>query len=187
MRVCTATLESLSPLCQSRFHNTPKLEKESHDDYEKRTWREKLRADDSGNVVIPPMSLKFAIDDAAKRLRMRIPGKGQSEYGKLLAGGVMVMDGLTLNVKKDDVEGQWLHLNADGRRGGGTRVMRCIPTIPKWKGEMVFYIIDDAIPNDVFEYHLNQAGMIVGIGQHRPGNGGFCGRFKVVKTKWTNQ
>jgi len=185
MRICTATLESLSPLCQSRYHNTPKNDKESHDEYEKRTWREKLYADENGFVYVQPMALKFSIDGAAKRLRIRRPGKGQSEWGKILSGGVMVMEPMTLDIKKADVEGQWLHLNADGKRGGGTRVMRCIPTIPKWKATMKFYLIDDAIPQDVFEYHLNQAGMIVGIGQHRPDNGGFCGRFKVGKTVWS--
>lgn len=187
MKVCIATLESLSPYCQSRYHATEKLTKEGPDDYEKRTWRNKTHVDGDGNIVIPPMQFKFAIDAAAKRLRMKIPGKQNSEYGKHIAGGVMVLEGITLPIKRDQVEGQWLHLNADGRRGGGKRVMRCIPTIPKWSGEMQFFLADDVITKEVFEAHLREAGMLVGVGQHRPENGGFCGRFKVVKVKWSEQ
>jgi hypothetical protein len=184
MRICTAHIESLVNYCQSRYHGTPKEDKESHDEYERRTWREKMHSDEEGFVLIPPMSLKFAIDGAAKKLRIRIPGKGNSEWGKILSGGVTVLSGAQLNVKKAEVEGQWLHLNADGRRGGGKRVLRCMPTIPKWKCKAEFYLIDDAITKEIFQKHLDEAGQLIGIGQHRPENGGFCGRFKVTKYVW---
>ena len=41
MKQVVASLKSVSPYCQGRFHNEEKLEKESHDDYEKRTWRKR--------------------------------------------------------------------------------------------------------------------------------------------------
>lgn len=185
MRTCVAHLESLAPYFASRGHGTPKLDKESPDEYEQRTWRERLHTDENGYVILPPMGFKFAIDAVAKKLRMRVPGKGSSEYGKLLSGGVMVMEGVKLPVKKDEVEGQQLFLNADGRRGGGTRVMRRMPFVPKWSGPMTFYILDNAIPKDVFEKHLTEAGVLIGIGQHRPENGGYRGRFKVNKFEWS--
>ena len=106
MKVCTATLESLTEYCQSRYHATEKQNKEGAADYEERTWRNKLHSDENGNVCIPPVAFKFAIDGAAKRLRMQIPGKGKSEYGKHLAGGVLVLEGITLNIKKDQEIGR---------------------------------------------------------------------------------
>lgn len=187
MKVCTATLKSLSPYCQSRYHGQEKLNKEAADAYETRTWMYRTHVNDEGHVIIPPMSFKYAIDSAAKRLRMQIPGKGKSEYGKHIAGGVLVMEGVVLPYTRESVPGDWLHLNADGRRGGNTRVMRCIPKIPKWSGKMQFYILDDIITKEVFEEHLRVAGMLVGIGQNRPENLGPHGRFEVVKTEWEVQ
>lgn len=187
MKICTATLESISALCQSRMHNTPKLNKEKPDEYEHRTWREKMHVDGDGFVFIPPMAFKFAIEKAASMLRIRIPGKGQSEYGKHFKSGVLVVEGLTLPVKKEQVDGQWLNLHANGKRGSGSRVQRCIPTIPKWSGDVQFFVVDDTIDEPIFEQHLKEAGSLVGIGQFRPENGGYCGRFKVVKTAWQKQ
>ena len=42
MHIARAKLVGLSPYSQSRFHDTPKKEKESADDHESRTWRERL-------------------------------------------------------------------------------------------------------------------------------------------------
>lgn len=187
MKICTATLESLSAYCQSRMHNTAKIDKEKPDDYEHRTWRERTHADADGNLFIPPMAFKFAIEKAGSMLRMRIPGKDRSEYGKHFKCGIIVPEGLLLPVKKDAVEGLWLKMNATGKRGSGSCVQRCMPCIRKWSGDVQFYVIDNVIDKDVFETHLKEAGMLVGIGQHRPENGGFCGRFKVNNLTWSEK
>jgi len=184
MRTVTASIESTCPYFQSAPMVTPKENKESPADYDKRCWRDRIHANAEGYVEIPPMAFKFAIDSMAKKLRMKIPGKGNSEYGKLLAGGVVVMNGITLPIKKQDVPGESLFLHADGKRGGGARVPRIMPRIDQWKGEMQFLIVDDAIPEEVFEMHLKEAGMLIGIGQHRPENNGYRGRFTVKKFKW---
>ena len=76
--VYTAKLRSVSPLSCSRFHNLPKPEKESHDAYEKRTWREKAYYDGPGPkacAVINPMMLKFTIAAAPRFTGEKIPGK----------------------------------------------------------------------------------------------------------------
>ena len=41
MHIATVTLTSTSAYSQSRMHRTPMLEKEAHDAYEERVWREK--------------------------------------------------------------------------------------------------------------------------------------------------
>jgi hypothetical protein len=95
----------------------------------------------------------------------------------------MVIDGLKLPVKKENVKALWLHVPADGKRGGSKRVMKCFPEIPEWGGDVTFYILDDTITQDVFEQHLREAGKFIGVGSFRPRNNGFYGRFDVVKTK----
>jgi len=187
MRICEATLESISPYSQGRFHDTPKNQKEGAGDYEERTWRERIHADENGDVFIPPMAFKNAMSEIAKFLSMQVPGKGKTTYTKHFEAGVLVMDAVPLGIKKDAVEGEWLFVPSDGKRGGGKRVKRCFPVIREWKGTVTFYVLDETITPDVFEQHLKEAGNFIGIGRFRPRNNGFYGRFKVVKAKWVNK
>lgn len=172
MHTAIAVLESMSPYSQSRFHNEPKKEKESADDYEKRTWRSRLHTDDDGRVLIPPMAFKNCLSEAAKFIGKQIPGKGKSTYTKHFEAGVLCMEHLTLPVKSSDVNGEWFFVPADGQRGSGKRVMKCFPVIPKWLGEVRFDIFDDTITEDVFRQHLEEAGKFIGIGRFRPRNQG---------------
>jgi len=184
MHIATAKLTSLTPLSMSRPHHTPKLEKEGADEYEKRTWRERLHADDDGMVFIPPMMLKNSVAAAAKFLSIQIKGKGKSTYTKHFEAGVLCLEGIRLPVHKNDVAGEWLYLNADGVRGSAHRVMRCMPCIPKWEGAAKFHVLDDTITSSVFEHHLREAGNLIGIGRFRPRNNGFYGRFAVEEFAW---
>ena len=185
MKVCTATLKSVSPYSQSRQHDTEKTDKEGHDDYEKRTWRNKLHTAADGRVFIPPMAFKEAVTAAAKFLGLKIPGKRNATWTKHFVAGVLVTDGLPLPVKADDVPGEWLNVNSDGVKGSGKRVKRCFPRIDQWGGPVTFYIADDTITKDVFEHHLREAGRFVGIGRFRPEKGGFYGRFEVASAEWS--
>ena len=188
LRVCTMTIESVSLYSASRQHFTPKLDKkETPQDYEERTWREKCHYNDDGHVVIPPESFSFAIKAMAARLRMKIPGKGNSEYGKLFLAGIMILDGLVCKETRETVQSWTGSMNADGKRGSGTRVLRTFPIIPKWGGDLQVYIGDESIPADVFEYVVQQAGMLNGVGRYRPAQGGTNGRFRVTKFKWESQ
>ncbi len=179
MKIAKATLKSASPYSQSRFHNTEKLDKENHEDYEKRTWSNRLHVNKDGFVFMPPMSFKNCIAECAKYLSIQIPGKGKATYTKHFEAGVLVTESLDLHFKKEDVEGEWLHVPSDGRRGGTKRVEKCFPYIPEWEGDVSFYIFDETITEDVFTTHLKQAGMFIGVGRFRPRNNGFYGRFTV--------
>lgn len=185
MRTAIVALESMSPYSQSRAHFTEKLEKEGHDDYEKRTWMNRLHSDDRGHVFIPPMAFKNALSEVAKYLSKQIPGKGKTTYTKHFEAGVLVMEPLVLPDKKVDVPGEWFYVPSDGRRGGGKRVMRCFPVIKKWAGKVTFIVLDNTITRDVFEEHLREAGNFIGVGRFRPRNNGFYGRFIVKKVEWT--
>jgi hypothetical protein len=184
MREAVATLKSASPYSQSRYYYTEKLDKENHADYEKRTWRDRLHANKDGFVFIPPMAFKNCLSEAAKYLSIQIPGKGKATYTKHFEAGVLCMDPLVLPIKKDDVEGEWLHVPSDGRRGGTKRVEKCFPVIHEWSGDVIFHILDNTITEDVFENHLTQAGQFIGLGRFRPRNNGYYGRFSVEDIVW---
>lgn len=180
MRQIIATLKSVSRYSQSRYHDTPKLEKESDNDYEMRTWRNRLHVTDKGYVFMPPQAFKNCISGAAKYIGMKVPGKGNNLYTKHFVAGVLVTDPLVLDILAEDVEPEWLYVNPKGIRGGATRVPKCFPLIHEWGGDVIYHVLDDTITEDVFRYHLEQAGKFIGVGRFRPINNGFYGRFEVA-------
>ncbi len=62
--------------------------------------------------------------------------------------------------------------------------MKSFPYIPEWEGIATFYIADETITEDVFKYHLQQAGKFIGLGRFRVRNNGYYGRFKVESIDW---
>lgn len=182
MKKATVTLESISPYGQSKFIMEPKLNKESADDYEKRTWKERCHYDENGHVFIPPISIKNCLQEAAKYLGVAYRGK--ERYTKHFESGTMVLDGIVLPETRETLQGLWLKVPADGRVGGTTRVSKCFPMIPRWKGEVVFWILDDVITRDVFELHMREAGQFIGLGYWRPSRRGMWGRFAVRNVIW---
>ena len=186
-KTAIATLEGVSPYQQRRYLSKlehPKKSRELDDAYEKRTWRETMHVTDDGKIYIPPMAFKLSLWQGAKHLSMPIPGKGKQTFTKNFERGVIVAEPLVLPVKKDDVVATPLHVPSNGQKGGGARVLRYFPTIPKWGGEVVYSIVDDTITKDVFEQALTCAGQLVGVGVWRPENGGLNGRWKVKKLRW---
>ena len=191
MKIAVATVEGVSALQFGQHVSEPKKEREKPDDYEARTWKYRCHVMEDGpqkdHVFIPPMAFKLALDGAAKFRGDKIKGKGQATYTKHFASGVLVLEPLILPVKINDIQGQWLFVPSDGKKGGGTRVNRCFPTIHKWGGDVTFHILDDAIiDRPVFEDTLTNAGQFIGIGVFRPERGGYNGRFKVSKVKWSD-
>lgn len=187
MKIAIAKLESVSPYSQGRYHNTDKKEKELPKDHETRTWREKCHFNEDGDVFIPPMAFANSIKEAAKYLSISIPGQGKSKYTKNFESGVMVVDPLVIPMKKEDLIPEWVFVPSDGRRGGTTRVEKCFPLIPKWQGEVTYYIADDIITEEVFDKVLRASGQLIGVGRFRPRNCGYYGLFKVVSIKWQEQ
>jgi hypothetical protein len=182
----TARIKGAAPYSQSRHYTDPAKEKrETAKDYEARTWRERMHATVAGDVIIPAMAFKNCLSEAAKFLALQVPGKGKATYTKHFEAGVMVLEPMTLGIRKADVTGEWLFVPADGKRGGSKRVEKCFPVILDWGGEIAFTIVDPAITEDVFRQHLDEAGKYIGIGRFRPRNNGYYGRFTVERLDWT--
>ncbi len=180
MKRYIAHLKSTSPISFSRYHGTPKLDRESDMDYEERTWRERLHSNAKGNVVIPLFAFKNALDAAAKYEGKKIPGKRNATYTKHVHSGVMVEAAVVLPIKKLNVRGEWRFVPADGTPGGAKRVMKCFPVIDEWSGEVCFAVIDETITKDILQDFLEVAGSYIEIGSFRPENRGIWGRFRVV-------
>jgi hypothetical protein len=186
-----AHLASISPYSQSKFHNTPKLPKELPDDYEKRTWAERIHIDSEGRTYIPPMAFKNCIAEIAKFLGEKVPGKNNATWTKNFEAGILCVQPILLQqpttgnfILKDDWEGEWGFYPSNGIRGGGKRVMKCYPVISSWIGTCEFLIYDDTITESVFTKYLQQAGRLIGVGRFRPRNNGYFGRFKVEELRW---
>lgn len=187
-RVCTAKLSSLSPYSPSRNPFIDRAEKESAADLDARVWREKSHYDaNTLEMFIPPMAFKFAIAEAAKRLAIKIPGKGQQLYTKNILSGVLTYEPVRIGVSRDDAAREPVWCHANGKRGSGTRVMRAFPVVHSWKADFNFAVIDDEIPKEIVERCLKEAGSLIGVGRFRPENGGYFGRFTVENMKWSEQ
>lgn len=174
-------LVGMAPYSPSGPIQSKKRDGEAGDSYERRTWRERIHVDQDGIAFIPPQAIKNCLSDVARFLSESVPGKGKSTYTKHFEAGVMVIDPLSLNVKGGDIEGETLFVPSDGRRGGGKRVWKTFPFLPKWEVHGSAYLLDPILidkPQKVKDY-LEFAGKFIGIGRFRPRNNGYYGRFEV--------
>jgi hypothetical protein len=188
MKTVQVTYRSDSPYAQGRPlapGEFPKKDKESCDDYEKRSWPEKAHIDKDGNAFIPTIQLRNSVIEAAAFLGQKIKGKGQSTWTKHFQSGLTVLSGpIMLGVKKADLVGKWMYVPSDGKIGGGKRVWRCFPVFESWGGTVEFAVLDDEITKEAFKYHVEQAGLLIGIGSFRVRNRGWFGRYTVTKVDW---
>ena len=188
-RIATVKIEGVSPISFNRYHATEHLEKESHDDYAKRTWKEYCHYDKNGDIFIPPMMMKNVICESAKFLGIKVKGKGQNLYTKHFIAGTLVTEPAPLGINMRDLtiekHRDAVFVPSSGVRGSGNRVMKYFPVFDEFAFQIKYHILDDTITKDVFEYVLTQAGQFIGIGRFRPINWGFYGRFTVKGIKWS--
>jgi hypothetical protein len=184
MFLCEVEIKGISPLSFGRFHNTPKENKERPEDYEKRTWQEKAHFNSKGECFIPLTAFKNCLSEIAKYLSIQIPGKGKSTFTKHFESGIIVEDNLLLNTKKKDLLQEVAFVPSDGRRGGTTRVIKYFPKIEEWSTSANVRILDEVITREIFEQHLREAGIFIGLGRFRPRNNGYFGRFTSKIVSW---
>jgi hypothetical protein len=185
--VARLTLASITPYSQSRQHDESKLEGETHEAYDVRTWRNKLSVanrDGRDTVVIPAHGLHQAIAAAAKYSKRQIPGQGKATWTAKFLSGITLFEDPALNIDPATVGVVTISANADGIRGSGKRVPRRFPVIPAWEATFDVFILDPIITQDVFREMVEIAGMFIGIGRFRPEKGGTNGRFKIASLTW---
>ncbi len=178
------SIKGAAPLSQSKQHETEKLDGESNEDFDKRTWREKCNADSDGTVYVPAMAFKQAIDTAAKRLAIPDPDNRRASLTKYFSSDVICENNLSIGVNKNAMTSVRISANVDGVRGSGKRVPRTLPQIQEWGGQTSFLVMEEKIKPEIFEKVLRAAGQSIGVGQFRPEKGGLNGRFDVVNIKF---
>lgn len=183
MRQFVAEVRSLTPYAAGRNHNTPKDKRQSHDDYERETWRQRLHVTPGGKVYLPGIGFKKCLEETVGYLGEKIPGRGQEKWTKNFLQGVNVLEDLVLDIGPDKAEEHWVFVPSDGRRGGTKRVWKCFPRIDSWAGVLLFVVIDDLITQDVFERYLRIAGQLTGVGVWRPRNGGMWGKYQLLSVE----
>ena len=91
MKTAVALLSGIGNYTQGRRYTRDEIpassDTESFDDYEKRTWRERMHHNENGTLFIPPIAFKDCILTAALKLRHTVPGKGKSEASTGLVTG----------------------------------------------------------------------------------------------------
>lgn len=180
------TIESISPLCQSRYHGEPKLEGESDDAMDLRTWRKHLHVS-NGTVHIPAKGFHDAMVEAAQYSKKKIPGQHGATWTAKFASGITLFEDIDTGIDPDTVDCVTVYCHANGKRGSGQRVSRRFPIIPKWRATFEVTILDPIIIEPIFTEILEQAGMFIGLGQNRPQNRGVHGRFRIVSVDWRGE
>lgn len=187
MRTATVTIEGVSPYSSSRVIPEDVVKHPGEDDaaFEQRKWRLRLNVDESGHGIIPPMAFAKAIQKAAYDYAGKVKGKGNTQWYKYFAQGILVIDPLPLGETRETVKGETLFVPSTGAKGAGSRVWRTFPIIHKWGGQVTVHVVDDQITPDVFEKTIRAAFKFVGIGRFRPEKGGFYGRAEVRSITWS--
>lgn len=187
--IATVTIVGLAPYSQSRAHNDPFLDGESHADYDSRTWRSKLStAERNGKstVVIPAHGVHQCIVAGAKYSKRQIPGQGKATWTAKFTSGIALLEDPALGIDPLSVKSVTLSQNADGIRGSPKRVMRTFPIIPEWHAKFDVYILDPIITQELFREMVELAGIYIGLGRFRPEKGGHQGRFRLDKLEWAD-
>jgi hypothetical protein len=189
MQVAIARLRGTSPLLfgkQIDQEDFPKKAKETHDTYEKRTWRERCHYKDDGTLFIPAFAIKRMLENTAKYKGDKIKGQGQKTWTAKFRAGLQVENDMLLEgaPKVEAVPSMGKSVPSDGKSGGAKRVKRYFPIVQEWSGEVRILLLDPFIQRDVVEDYLNAAGVVNGLGTWRPQNGGNYGRFTVESVEW---
>jgi hypothetical protein len=179
MKAFDATLHSLTPYAQGRYHGTQKLPQELEQAYEERCVLHKLHTA-VGEIYVPPMAFKHCIESAARYTGDQIPGRGKERYTKHYVQGVLCPDPLMLGMKADTVRIEKVFTSTQPGKPNSGRAWKWFPVIDSWSGVLQIIAVDDIFTPDVIERHLRIGGLITGIGVWRPERGGMWGKFQVL-------
>jgi len=190
MKRVTIFIEGIAPYSASRgTDDNPRADRETHEDYDQRIWREKANVTPEGKVCIPAMAFKQAMDTTAYKLGEKVPNRRGATFKNFFVSGLICEADAVLHVNgkiltRADAEPVTISANSDGVRGSGKRVPRTFPVFRKWECEVVMIVTDDILTQAIIEQHARAAGIVAGVGRFRPEKGGPNGRFRVKKFAW---
>lgn len=190
-RVAVIDLQSVaaySPSRQIEEEELPPGERkqngESHLAFDMRTWRKKAHYQADGLVVIPGIAFQRALVAAAQLRGEKVKGRGSMIFKQHFMSAVFPNGSavLTPHLRAQDLAHERVMCDPSGKKGtaGGARVPRYFPLIPQWSARLEFFVTHPAITREIFQAHLVDAGLYIGVGRWRPQNGGLHGRFAIT-------
>jgi hypothetical protein len=111
--------------------------------------------------------------------QFKITGKGKSTYSKL-TGSVLNVEEEYIPIQPSEYEEYRIAAVNPMTRG---RMMVSRPRFNKWGAEFHIQILDDALPVEIVNEIITQAGQYVGIGDWRPDKKGMFGKFMLTSFK----
>lgn len=183
LRIATVRIKSLTPYSQSKALQSEKPKEESYDDFNKRIWPERMHVNDAGDVFIPAAGISQGLAAAASYLGKggNLKKKGNATWAQNFMCGLAIAAGPTIGLKVKEARAEPIYCHADGKRTPGPRVWRTYPVFDQWAATLEIHILDETIPEGIFSQVVEAFGLFIGIGRHRPQNGGYLGRFTVEK------
>jgi len=185
-RLCKVTVEGFSPYSGGGAIHSIKAA-ESHEEFDLRTWPEKVKINEAGEVMLPAMAVHRGLLLAAKGSGIKVGKRSIASYVETAVapmGDHPIYSGKGKPMRIEDMSPETLFLPSDGKalhKGGkGQRVRRTFPTVTRWSAIFEVMVLHEELHSEtrlraLFEY----MGMYVGVGRFRPERGGFYGRFKV--------
>ncbi len=165
---------------------------ETHGQHEFRTWKQKCRTTEDGQLYLNPFAVTNSLVNAAIWLGRKVPGEGKKTFtdrfrkGVAPQGKVLIYNSKGKPVTIDSVEPLELSVPSDGKHGGPKRVTRIFPTLHEWRATGSCMLFDGKITVEQFQDHLEAAGKFIGWGSMRVAGGGVNGRFSVEKV-WIDE
>ncbi len=195
LRIATIEIKGLTPYSQSRAFQSEKKKDEDHETFDERSWPEHMHVNEDGDVFIPAVAIMQGMAAAASYLGKggNLQKKGSSTWAQNFNCGLAIAQGPSIGIKAEaaskvtpghpsgGIKCEKVYCNADGRRGSGKRVWRRFPMFDSWTATLVIHILDETIPQEIFEKVLDAFALFIGMGRYRPENGGYLGRFLVEK------
>lgn len=165
-------------------HETSKSDGETHDQFDKRAWQEKVNLTSDGQCFIPPFALKNGLESAARRIQLKVPGQNKTTFTKLFTQGIFCVEPLLMYrngkpLRLADVVPKPLFVPSSGKRGQGSRVDRTFPTLTTWEFHASLVVFDEKITGEVLKRHLEELARYIGFGAMRVEGGGVNGRWKL--------
>lgn len=191
---CRIAIEGLAPYSQSKALQSERADNESHDAHDKRCWRERIHADESGRVYVPARAFYSAVAGAAAHRGEKIKGKGGQQWGKKFLRGFRVVTPGPLTfrgkpVTVADMKGEPIFCASDAKKNSvAGKVWRIYPEIGAgWTTEFECWVVDPDITRERVEEYAEYAGLLMGVGRYRPEKGGEYGMFKVTTITWIEE
>lgn len=179
----TATLVGMSGFIFGKQVSAAKERKESHEEFDERTWKEKIRVNDEGFIYMPGIALKACLCSTAKYAGMKIPGGRQRTYTQPFTRGLQCFEPILFDKKIGDIELMRLPVIAEPGSTKETRVPRIFPYLPEWTAKVRVRILDEIINTEVLAEHFNLSGIMTGMGTWRPERGREYGTYRVMDFK----